>query len=140
MAAAGSLTALVAAAADGLNPTTAGIAVAAWGVLVTFLQNYLETAGKIPTLLPTPGVVPSRAVVATTAVGTVATTVEDVEMDTRVVVGTVEDLEGEVLGEVSGVLGDGAGPLPADGVGDPPADEVDGDDQGDGEEDGAGIQ
>jgi hypothetical protein len=105
MAAAGSLTAVVAAVADGLNPTVAGFVLAGWGVLVTFLQNYLETAGTIPTLLPTPGTVPSRGV-APVSVGTVATTVEDVGGDTSVVVGTVEGLEGEVLGEVSGVFDD----------------------------------
>lgn len=105
LAAGGALTALVSALSDGLAPSTQGVVMAAWTVLVTLAQNTAETAGKIPTLLPTPGVVPSRAAV-TTAVGTVATTVEDADDATAVVVGTVEDLEGQILGEVSGVFDD----------------------------------
>jgi len=53
LAAAGGLTALVSALADGLAPAQAGLLVAAWGVVVTFLQNTLETAGMIPVVLPT---------------------------------------------------------------------------------------
>jgi hypothetical protein len=55
MAAAGSLTALVSVVADGLTPQQASALMAVWGVLVVFLQNSLETTGKIPELLPTKG-------------------------------------------------------------------------------------
>lgn len=100
MAAAGSLTAIVAAVADGLNPTVAGVVLAGWGVLVTFLQNYLETAGTIPTLLPTPGLVPSAAPMVGHTVGTVETEVDQVGDMVGEVSGTVESTGGELMGEV----------------------------------------
>lgn len=49
----GALTALVSALAD-LNPAVQGIVLGGWTVVVAGVQNYLETAEKIPVLLPTP--------------------------------------------------------------------------------------
>ena len=53
LVAGGALTALISAAAGGLPAATQGIVMAAWTALVATAQNALETAGKIPTLLPT---------------------------------------------------------------------------------------
>lgn len=52
--ASGALTALVSALAGGLEPSTAPAPLAAWTVVVTFIQNWLEAGGAIPTLLPSP--------------------------------------------------------------------------------------
>lgn len=49
----GGLTALVALLADGLSPYWSAIVLAANTVVVTGIQNYLEAAGTIPTILPT---------------------------------------------------------------------------------------
>jgi hypothetical protein len=101
MAAAGSLTALVDLLAHGLSPATAGAVLAVWGVVVAFLHNYLETAGAVPVLLPTPGLVPSVAPITATAVGTVETTIDHVGNAVGDVTGVVEDLGGKLLGEVN---------------------------------------
>lgn len=53
LAAGGALTALISAVAGGLPAATQGLVMAAWTALVAFAQNSLETAGTIPTLLPT---------------------------------------------------------------------------------------
>jgi len=53
LATGGALTGLVNAIAGGLSPSTQTTIMAAWTALVAFAQNSLETAGKIPTLLPT---------------------------------------------------------------------------------------
>ena len=58
LVASGGLTALVSLIAGGLEPATAAIVLAAWTVLVTYVQNLLEDAGTIATLLPSP-VVPN---------------------------------------------------------------------------------
>ncbi len=50
--ASGAMTALVAAIAGGLQAATAAIVLAGWTVVVTYVQNALEGAGTIPTLLP----------------------------------------------------------------------------------------
>ncbi|HEV7534726.1 MAG TPA: hypothetical protein VGP90_03775 [Acidimicrobiia bacterium] len=49
----GALTALVSAVVGGLSPSTQATVMAVWTTLVAFAQNSLETAGKIPTILPT---------------------------------------------------------------------------------------
>lgn len=54
----GALTALVGAVAE-LNPALQGIVLGGWTVLVAGVQNYLESADKIPTLLPTPPATPT---------------------------------------------------------------------------------
>lgn len=101
MVAAGSLTAVVDLLAHGLSPARASALLAVWGVVVTFLHNYLETAGTIPVLLPTPGLVPSAAPIATKAVGVVETSVDRVGDAVGDVEGVVTDIAGDLLGEVT---------------------------------------
>lgn len=103
MAAAGSLTVLVTALAHGLDPAVSGLVLAFWGVVVVFLHNYLETAGKIPVLLPTPGLVPSVGGIVEPVAGTVETTIDRVGQAVGGVTGTVTDTVGGLLGEVVGV-------------------------------------
>lgn len=97
----GALTALVTAVAGGLSPTTAAIVLGAWTVVVAVAQNTAETAGKIPVLLPTPGLVPSVAPVLTPVVGTVETAVEQIGDSVGDVTGTVTDIAGGLIGEVT---------------------------------------
>lgn len=102
LAAGGALTALVSAAAGGLSPTTSGFVLAAWGALVAFLQTYGETAGAIPAVLPTAGLV------TTTAGGAVTRVVGTVDAVARAggeVVGDVVDTAGKVVGGVAGIAG-----------------------------------
>lgn len=98
--AAGGLTAAVNQVADGLSPNSKALVGAGWLIFVVFCQNAAETAGKVPVLLPTPGLVPSAAKVAAKAAGTVDTAVETVGDAVGEVTGTVEGLGGELLGEV----------------------------------------
>lgn len=100
MAAAGSLTAVVDLVAHGLSPAAAGAVLVVWGVVVTFLHNYAETAGKIPVILPTPGLVPNVAPLASRAVGVVETAIDQVGDTVGDVTGVVTDLAGGLLGEV----------------------------------------
>lgn len=98
VAAGGALTALVTAIAGQLDPAVQGIVMGAWVALIAFAQNYAETAGKIPTLLPSPGLV----VGADTVVATV-----DAAADTAGdITGDVVDTAGDVVGEVTGAVGD----------------------------------
>lgn len=52
--AAGGLTALVVALADGLAPNTKAVVLAAATVAVTLAQNLLESAGTLPTVFEPP--------------------------------------------------------------------------------------
>ena len=61
LVAGGALTALVSAIAGGLPAATQGFVMAAWTALVATAQNTLETAGKIPTVLPTSPAPPPSA-------------------------------------------------------------------------------
>lgn len=92
--AAGGLTALVNALAEGL-PATANLAVAAgWLLVVTFAQNMLETQGSIPTVLPAPGLVTMKpGAVVTRTVGTVGSATARAG---GAVAGTVADVTGGV--------------------------------------------
>jgi uncharacterized membrane protein YjjP (DUF1212 family) len=71
-------------------------------ILVTYAQNYLETKGKIPVLLPSPGLVTNTAGgVISEVVGTV-----DAVADTPTsVVGEVLNVSGKVVGGVAGAVG-----------------------------------
>lgn len=100
LAAAGGLTALVDLLAHGLAPGAAGAILVAWGTVVAFLHNFLETSGTIPVLLPTPGIVPSAAPIVTQAAGTVDTAVDQVGKAVGDITGTVTDTAGKLLGEV----------------------------------------
>jgi hypothetical protein len=101
LAAGGGLTALVDLAAHGLSPASAGAILVAWGTVVAFLHNYLETNGSVPVLLPTPGLVPSVAPVLAPVVGTVETAIDQVGGAVGDVTGVVTDLTGGLLGEVN---------------------------------------
>lgn len=100
VAAAGGTTALIDVVAGSVDPALGVTLAFAFKVLFAFLMNWAETAGKIPVLLPTPGIVPSVAPVATRAVGTVETTVDMVGDAVGDVTGVVEDTTGTLLGEV----------------------------------------
>ena len=99
IAAGGALTALVTAIAGGMDPAIQGVVLGAWTAVIAGLQNWLESAGRIPTLLPTPAVVVGP--VADIAVGTV----EAVADKAGGIVGDVLDTTGSVVGEVVGQLG-----------------------------------
>lgn len=99
LVAGGALTAAVNQFADGLSANTKAYVLAAWTVVITLAQNTAETAGLIPTLLPTPGVVPSVGAV-TQTVATVETTVDQTGGAVGDVEGTVTDQAGDLLGEV----------------------------------------
>lgn len=102
---AGGLTAAVNQIADGLAPNAKVYVLAGWAVLIALLQNTLETSGTIPTLLPTPGLVPSVGTVSGRTVGTVETTIDTVGDTVGDVAGTVTDTAGELMGEVTGAAG-----------------------------------
>lgn len=110
LVAAGGLTAGVNQFADGLSANTKVYVLAGWTVLLALAQNALETTGKVPALLPTPGLVPSTGAVASRAVGVVETTVDQVGGAVGDVEGVVTNLDGDLLGEVTdlGEIDDGA--------------------------------
>lgn len=93
--AAGGLTALVAAIADGLSPKTAALLIGAFTALVAFSQNWAEGSGALPVLLPTP------AIVSSPTTGAVAT-VDAAADRAGTITGDVVDPQGEVVGEVVG--------------------------------------
>lgn len=96
VAAGGALTALVTAIADGLTPSTQALVMGAWVAVVAFLQNWAETAGKIPTFLPSPGLVVGGAA------DVVVATVDTVTDAAGGIVGDVTDTAGDVIGSVTG--------------------------------------
>jgi phage-related protein len=100
VAAGGALTALVTAVAGGLAPSTQAIVMGAWIAFVAFSQNWAETAGKVPVLLPTPGLISSVGDGVAVAVGTVDAVAEKVGDTVGEVTGTVQSVTGELLGEV----------------------------------------
>lgn len=103
LAAGGALTALVSAIADGLAPGTEAVVMAAWTALVALLHNTAETAGIIPAILPTPGLVTTTAGGALTkVVGTADTVVQTGNQ----VVADVVSTAGQVVGGIAGPVGD----------------------------------
>jgi hypothetical protein len=99
LVAAGALTAAVNTFADGLSPNVKVYVLAGWTVAVALAQNALETNGKIPALLPTPGLVPSVGA-AGRAVGVVETTIDKAGDAVGDIEGIVEDTAGGLLGVV----------------------------------------
>lgn len=97
LVAGGALTALVTAIVGGMPPATQGLVMGAWVTVVAFAQNWAETAGAIPTLLPTAEVVvgPTSDAVAT---------VDAAADETGEIAGDVLDISGDVVGEVTGQL------------------------------------
>lgn len=92
----GGLTALVTVLADGLSPEVSIILMAVFTAITAFAQNWLETAGKIGTLLPSPGLVVGPDVV--------VATVEAVATEAGDIVGDVTDTAGDVVGTVLGAV------------------------------------
>lgn len=79
-----------------LAPAYSGLLAIGFKILIAYAQNYLETAGKIPVMLPTPGLV-------TSSVAPIAqATVKASASATGAVSGDVTDTTGEKIGEVSG--------------------------------------
>lgn len=102
--ASGGLTAAINVLAGGLSPNAKVLIGAGWLLVVTFAQNSLESAGKIPTLLPSPGLVTTVAGGAVAqVVGTVDAAADVVGGTVGDVTGVVSDLSGGLLGEVVGV-------------------------------------
>src|SRR5688572_28302139 len=100
VAASGGTVAVIDAITGTVEPAV-GVGLAfAFKILFAFLQNWAETAGKVPVFLPTPGLVPSAGDGAAVAVGTVDAVAEKVGDTVGEVTGTVESLTGELLGEV----------------------------------------
>lgn len=101
IAAAGGATALIDLITGSVKPELGVVLAFVFKVGFAFLQNSLETAGKIPVVLPTPGIATAAtgAVVAK-ATGVVETTVEKVGGVVGDVSGVVTDLTGGLLGEV----------------------------------------
>lgn len=98
----GGLTALVAVVAGGLSPGQAALLTGAFTAIVAVVHNYLETAGTIPVLLPTPGLLtaePSTAIT-TKVVGTLDATSATIGG----VVTDVVDTAGKVIGGVVGTI------------------------------------
>lgn len=109
-------TGITAAIAEALGVSfgpQAAIAFQAFFLFVyTYAQNSLETAGKIPVLFPSPGLVSQ---ILTPVAGAVpdltplvapgaAATVDAVSDTTGGVAGAVTDLTGDIIGEVTGQL------------------------------------
>lgn len=101
VAASGGTVALIDLIAGSVNPSTGVILAFVFKVLFAFLQNWAETAGKIPTILPTPAIVPAAETV-DAVVADVAGTVDAVVDEAGNVVGEVTDTAGTVVGEVTG--------------------------------------
>jgi hypothetical protein len=96
LAVGGALTAAVTVLADGLAPNTKVLVMTGWTVVVALLQNTLESAGTVPTLLPTPAIVTKAPeAVAATAGAVVEMTVKE-----------TGDIVGEVLDVVDDTLKD----------------------------------
>lgn len=95
LAVGGALTAAVNVLADGLSPNNKILVMTGWTVAVALFQNAAESAGKIPTLLPTPAIVTEApAAVAATAGAVVEMTLEE----TGAIVGEVLDVVDDTLG------------------------------------------
>jgi hypothetical protein len=95
LAVGGALTAAVNVLADGLHPNTKIMVMTGWTVVVALLQNTLESAGTVPTLLPTPALVTEApASVAATAGAVVEMTLEKTGHIAAEVLDVVDDTIG----------------------------------------------
>jgi hypothetical protein len=104
--AAGGTTALLDMLLGHVNPAIAVPIGVAYKILVTYAMNALETAGRIPVLLPTPGLATAVGDGAAVAVGTVDVVADKVGEAVGEVSGTVESLTGELTGELIGEVVD----------------------------------
>lgn len=104
--AAGGAVGIVGLVTGHLSPEVAIIVAFGFKLLTVFAQNTLETAGKIPVLLPSPGLVTTTTGgLIGKAVGTVDTAVADSGQVVGDVVNTAGDVVGGVAGAVTGLLG-----------------------------------
>lgn len=101
--AAGGATAVIGLVVDNVNPSVGVVLAFVFKILVAYAQNYLETAGRIPVLLPTPGLIPT-AEAADSALAPVTGAVEAVADTAGEVTGTVTDTTGSIVGKVTGML------------------------------------
>lgn len=97
IAAAGGTTALIDVIAGSVDPSTGVILAFAFKVLFAFLQNWAETSGRIPTLLPTPSLVIGSEEDAVATVDAVADRGGEIT-------GAVLDTAGGVVGAITGQL------------------------------------
>lgn len=113
--AAGGATALIGVLTGHLSPELVVIVGVLLKFFVTFSQNTLETAGKIPVLLPSAGLVTTTAGGAVSkVVGTVDTVVQATTGTATAatqVVGDVVSTSGQVVGGVTGAVGGVVGGL-----------------------------
>ena len=115
--AAGGATAVIELVVDSVSPAVGVLMAFGFKVVIAYLQNYLETAGKIPVLLPTPGLVSAvlspvadAAKDTTPLVAPAAGATVDATSDIAgVVTGEVTDLDGGVVGTVEGQLDEDKG-------------------------------
>jgi hypothetical protein len=103
VAAGGALTALVTALSGHFDPEITALIMGAWIAFVAFAQNWAEAAGKIPVLLPAPGLITTggtlvgKAVGAVDTVGRSATTVIEDVVDGTLGSGGEKPEKGEFL-------------------------------------------
>lgn len=97
----GGLTALVTILAGGLSPSMSALLLAIFTALVSLAQNYLETRGAIPAILPTAGLITTTT---GGALGTVVGTVDAVAETGGYVAGDVVNTAGNVVGGITGVV------------------------------------
>lgn len=100
IAAAGGTTALIELITGSVDPSAGIILAFVFKVLFAFIQNWAETSGMIPTLLPTPSLVVGPA---SGAVATVEATADR----GGEIVGDVLDTAGDVVGGITGQLDKG---------------------------------
>jgi hypothetical protein len=87
---------------DSVNPAVGVVLAFVFKIIVSYAQNYLETRGKIPVMLPAPGLI------TTTTGGTVGKVVGTVD---AVATGAGE-VVGQVLGNAGGLVGSVVGATP----------------------------
>ena len=85
-----------------LNPLWGAALTVVFKVVVTYAQNYLETKGSVPVMLPSPGLITTKE---GGNIGQVVGTVDAVTTGTGEVVGQVVDTAGDVVGSLSGTVG-----------------------------------
>jgi hypothetical protein len=117
---AGGATALLDALVDSVDPAVGVVLAFVFKVLIAYAQNTLESRGRIPVLLPSPGLVTTGTGTLQRAVGAVVpqveaavqTTVEGVATTEQRIAGPVLDNAGRVVGAVTGVATDLLGGVP----------------------------
>jgi hypothetical protein len=94
-----------------LAPAYSGLLAIALKIVIAYAQNYLETAGRIAVMLPTPGIVPvvpevedgnpANGLPMAAPVGGIVEAAVD---DAGALVGQVKDTKGAVVGDVIGAV------------------------------------